>query len=116
MRFVRRSISPSWDESRFASTLAPSLTKNISSTKIPANKTVQIVKYPGSVTTNAAGTGSLLGPSLEGGNEIPVAIPTFHSISVVDEHIGSSATAQFTVIATVVDAVRAPLEPITVTV
>ncbi len=53
MRFVRRSFSASWDESRFAFTLAPSLTKNISPTKIPANKSRQIgawgTHFPGDV-------------------------------------------------------------------
>lgn len=52
MGFVRRNFSASWDESRFAFRLAPSPIRNISLTKIPANKTRQIIERPELVTEN----------------------------------------------------------------
>jgi hypothetical protein len=54
MGFVRRNFSASWDESRFAFKLGPSPIRNISHTKIPGNKTLEIIERPELVTANAA--------------------------------------------------------------
>ena len=58
MGFVRRNFSASWDESRFAFRLAPSLIRNNCLTKIPANNTRQIIERPELVSANAEVAGN----------------------------------------------------------
>jgi hypothetical protein len=63
MGFVRMKFSASWDESHYAFRRAPSLIRNNCLTKIPANKTRQIIERPELVTANAVGfTGFQWGP------------------------------------------------------
>jgi hypothetical protein len=56
-------FSASWDESHYAIRRTPSLIRNNCLTKIPANKTRQIIERPELVTANAVGfTGFQWGP------------------------------------------------------